>query len=294
MASTMSRITVAESLGAGERAGLLRPGGARCATWWQNHLPAADVPCRHGAAATVLMAIAVRAEKLKVLRALRLVNARGRARRMWWYAASTRPAVIRRLACARLCGRSGRHDEDGKPLLPSAPISITGDWAGVPFYMRTGKRHERAAQRDHHHLQPVPHDIIQARCGRVCSPTGWLSACSPMRGVKLMMMRQGPWPWWDAPALCALESLLCRGDFEEDYPDAYERLLMAVRARQSGALHAAATRWKRPGAGTDGVIQAWQDGANTLHAYAAGTGRPAAVSSHARAAMTAKWFDGHD
>ena len=80
--------------------------------------------------------------------------------------------------------------------------------------------------------------------------------------------------------------------FTKDYPDAYERLLMAV-VRGNLALFMrgdeveAAWRW------TDRVIAAWQDGQSELYPYAAGTDGPT------QAALLLErdgreWFDGFD
>ena len=77
--------------------------------------------------------------------------------------------------------------------------------------------------------------------------------------------------------------------FEEDYPDAYERLLMAVVRGNLGLFMRrdeveAAWRW------TDGVIAAWNDGVCPVHLYPAGTDGPV----HASTLLSRderEWFD---
>jgi glucose-6-phosphate 1-dehydrogenase len=60
-------------------------------------------------------------------------------------------------------------------------------WAGVPFYLRTGKR---LAGRDAQivvNFRPVPHAIFPGPG----APTGWSSTCSPSDGLELHLLAQG-------------------------------------------------------------------------------------------------------
>ena len=55
-------------------------------------------------------------------------------------------------------------------------------WAGVPFYLRTGKRHGRARHRDRHPVQAgAALDLRPARRSATWRPTGWSSSCSRPR-----------------------------------------------------------------------------------------------------------------
>lgn len=279
------QITVAESLGAGERAGYYDGAGA-LRDMVQNHLlqlmclVAMEPPAS-------LDGDAVRAEKLKVLRALRLIRAEG-----------AKKDVVRGQYTAGVIGGApvpGYAEEIGSTTKTETFVAIRAQidnwrWAGVPFYMRTGKRMSARRSEIIITFKPVPHDIIQADAG-VLQPNRLVIRLQPDEGVKLMMMTKDPGPGGMRLRYVPL-NLSYAEAFEQDYPDAYERLLMAV-VRGNLALFMrrdeveAAWRW------TDAVIQAWHDGANALHSYAAGTDGPQ-QSALMLSRDDREWFDGHD
>ena len=51
-------------------------------------------------------------------------------------------------------------------------------WAGVPFYLRTGKRLPTRVSEIVVDFQPIPHSIFDDERRRRSTPTGWSSACS--------------------------------------------------------------------------------------------------------------------
>lgn len=278
------QITVAETLGAGERAGYYDRAGA-LRDMVQNHLlqlmclVAMEPP--HN-----LEGDAVRAEKLKVLRALRLMRAE-----------DAQKNVVRGQYGAGVIDGApvpGYGDEVGNPTKTETFVALRAyvdnwRWAGVPFYLRTGKRMSARRSEIIITFKPVPHDIIQADAG-VLQPNRLVIRLQPDEGVKLMMMTKDPGPGGMRLRYVPL-NLSYAEAFEADYPDAYERLLMAV-VRGNLALFMrrdeveAAWRW------TDAVIRAWQDGACPLHSYPAGADGPQQA-----ALMLGRddreWFDGN-
>ncbi|MFN3835213.1 MAG: glucose-6-phosphate dehydrogenase [Glycocaulis sp.] len=279
------QITVAESLGAGERASYYDRAGA-LRDMVQNHLlqlmclVAMEPPAS-------LDGDSVRAEKLKVLRALRLIRADDAGRRL----------VRGQYTAGMIDGSAvpGYGEEVGQTTKTETFVAIRADidnwrWAGVPFYMRTGKRMRARRSEIIITFKPVPHDIIQADAG-VLQPNRLVIRLQPDEGVKLMMMTKDPGPGGMRLRYVPL-NLSYAEAFDKDYPDAYERLLMAV-VRGNLALFMrrdeveAAWRW------TDAVIQAWQNGACPLHTYPAGTDGPqqSALMLHRD---DREWFDGHD
>ena len=54
-------------------------------------------------------------------------------------------------------------------------------WAGVPFYLRTGKRLPTRVSEIVIQFHKVPHSIFPRRRRAASSPTAWSSACSPTR-----------------------------------------------------------------------------------------------------------------
>lgn len=279
------QITVAETLGAGERAGYYDRAGA-LRDMVQNHLlqlmclVAMEPP--HS-----LEGNAVRAEKLKVLRALRLIRAE-----------EAQKNVVRGQYGAGVINGAaapGYAEEVGNPTRTETFVAVRAHvdnwrWAGVPFYLRTGKRMSARRSEIIITFKPVPHDIIQADAG-VLQPNRLVIRLQPDEGVKLMMMTKDPGPGGMRLRYVPL-NLSYAEEFEADYPDAYERLLMAV-VRGNLALFMrrdeveAAWRW------TDAVIRAWQDGACPLHSYAAGTDGPQ-QSALMLSRDDREWFDGHD
>jgi len=260
------QITVAEDIGAGERAGYYDRAGA-LRDMVQNHLlqlmclVAMEPP-------SSLEADAVRTEKLKVLRALRPVDA---------HAVSS--AVVRGQYGPGVSGGQqvpGYADEAGGKTRTETFVAINARidnwrWAGVPFYLRTGKRMSSRRSEIVIQFKPVPHDVIHADAG-VLQPNRLVIRLQPDEGVKLMLMTKDPGPGGVRLRYVPL-NLSFAETFDKDYPDAYERLLMAVvRGNLSLFMRRdeveAAWRW------VDGVIMAWNDGACPLHLYQAGSDGP--------------------
>ncbi|KAA5802271.1 glucose-6-phosphate dehydrogenase [Alkalicaulis satelles] len=279
------QITVAETLGAGKRAAYYDRAGA-LRDMVQNHLlqllclVAMEPPAS-------LEGDAVRAEKLKVLRALRLIGPD-----------EARTGIVRGQYGAGLIGQEaveGYGEEVGEATRTETFVALRADidnwrWSGVPFYLRTGKRMATRRSEIVIQFKPVPHDVIQADAGRL-QPNRLVIRLQPDEGVKLMLMTKDPGPGGMRLRYVPL-NLSYAEAFEADYPDAYERLLMAV-VRGNLALFMrrdeveAAWRW------TDAVIAAWREAGLALHPYPAGTdGPPQALQLMARDGRD--WYDGHE
>ena len=260
------QITVAESLGAGTRASYYDRSGA-LRDMVQNHilqllcLVAMEPP-------TSLEADAVRAEKLKVLRALKPITA----------ASASYTAIRGQYAAGLSEGQpaKGYAEELGHPSRTETFVAIRAEienwrWAGVPFFLRTGKRMRERRSEIVIQFKPVPHDIIRADAGML-QPNRLVIRLQPDEGVKLMLMTKDPGPGGVRLRYVPL-NLSFAETFEKNYPDAYERLLMAVVRGNLGLFMRRdevefAWRW------IDQIIAAWADGACPLHAYAAGTNGP--------------------
>jgi glucose-6-phosphate 1-dehydrogenase len=260
------QISVAESVGAGSRASYYDLSGA-LRDMVQNHilqllcLVAMEPPAS-------LDADAVRAEKLKVLRALRPVTEQ-----------SVGASVVRGQYKAGLIDAAavpGYTEEVGEDSKTETFVAIRAHidnwrWAGVPFYLRTGKRMRARRSEIIIQFKPVPHDVIQADAGAL-QPNRLVIRLQPDEGVKLLLMTKDPGPGGMRLRYVPL-NLSYAETFEKDYPDAYERLLMAVVRGNLGLFMRrdeveAAWRW------IDRLIGAWRDGACPLLPYAAGTDGP--------------------
>lgn len=148
-------------------------------------------------------------------------------------------------------------------------------WAGVPFYLRTGKRLQEKVSEIVLNFRSVPHSIFEAGAlGEVGNRL--VIRLQPDEGVQLFMMAKAP---GDTMRLRRVHLDL---DFSETYKvrqmEAYERLLMdAVRGKLALFMRrdeqVAAWRWIDP------IREAWDAQAVAPKPYTAGTWGPAASSA---------------
>jgi glucose-6-phosphate 1-dehydrogenase len=146
-------------------------------------------------------------------------------------------------------------------------------WAGVPIYMRTGKR--MASRRSEIVIQfrPVPHSIFPSDTH--ITPNKLVIRLQPDEAVTLWMEIKEPGA--GGLRLKTLPLNLSYADnFTVRYPDAYERLLMdVVRGNLSLFMRRdeveAAWRW------VDGIMDAWAETEQRLSLYQAGEDGPDAA-----------------
>jgi len=203
------QITVAETVGVGQRAAYYDTSGA-VRDMVQNHilqlvcLVAMEPP-------SYFDADQVRDEKLRVLRALR---------------APAADDVIR--------GQYQDYENElGKPSDTETYVAMklwvdNWRWAGVPFYIRTGKKLAMRASEIVITFKQKPHDIFSR--SRTTSPEDNLPnkliiRLQPAEGVRLQLISKEPGP--GGMRLFPSELNLSFDDtFGGRLPDAYERLLM--------------------------------------------------------------------
>jgi glucose-6-phosphate 1-dehydrogenase len=276
-------ITVAEAIGAGGRASYYDQAGA-LRDMVQNHilqllcLVAMEPPLD-------LEPDTVRDEKIKVLRALRPITAET-ARQMtvrgqYGSGASSGEAV------------PGYADELGRATSTETYVAIKAHidnwrWKGTPFYLRTGKRMRARRSEIIIQFKEVAHALISSRDDQL-QPTRLVIRLQPDEGMRLLLVTKDPGPGGMRLRYVPL-NLSYADAFSARYPDAYERLLMAV-VRGDLALFMrrdeveAAWKW------VDEILAAWATDKTPVHQYAAGTDGPV------QAAMMLdrdgrEWFDG--
>lgn len=244
------QITAAESLGVGSRGSYYDRAGAM-RDMVQNHLMqllcliAMEPPY-------TFEADAVRDEKLKVLRALKPIQGR---------------EVLDKTVRAQY-----REDEDGSPsYLEDAgnPESTTDSyvaikaeienwrWAGVPFYLRTGKKlRARFTEIAIVFKQPA-HSVFAGVASTPVMPNVLSIRLQPDEGLQLQIMTKDPGPGGFRMHDTQLDMQFAEGKSDDwRMPDAYERLLMdVVRGNQTlfmrGDEVEAAWSWIDP------IIEAW-------------------------------------
>lgn len=216
------QITVAESIGVEGRAPYYDNYGA-LRDMVQNHLMqlvclvAMEPPAKFNADQ-------VRDEKLRVLRALRPID---------------KADVVRgQYATGTVNGEdlTSYHDEVGKETSTETFVALklmidNWRWAGVPFYVRTGKRMKARASEIVVTFKQRPHDIFSnitgVSGGNDDHPNRLIIRLQPEEGLRLQMTAKEPGP--GGMRLFPSELNLAFGDaFEQRLPDAYERLLMDV------------------------------------------------------------------
>ena len=205
------QITVAETLGVGSRAAYYDKYGA-VRDMLQNHLlqllclVAMEPPARFNANQ-------VRNEKLRVLQALRPLDEEN-----------------------FVLGQYQEYPHEvGAPTTTETYIALkvmidNWRWAGVPFYIRTGKKLKTRASEIVITFKNRPHDIFAGdgvTDQEVEIPNRLIIRVQPHEGLRLLLTSKEPGP--GGMRLFPSELNLSFGEtFDERLPEAYERLLMDI------------------------------------------------------------------
>ncbi len=258
------QITAAEELGVEGRADYYDKSGA-LRDMVQNHL--LQLLCLVALESPNSMdADAIRTEKLKVLSALRRIGPKDVAEK------TVRGQYKAGLVGARAAPAYA--EEVGKPSRTETFVAIKAEvdnwrWAGVPFYLRTGKR--MSARRSEIVVQfkdtPVP--IFGANAG---APNRLVLRIQPDEGVRLWLNMKEPGPGGLRIRTAPLD-LTFEDAFGVRYPDAYERLLMDV-VRGNLALFMRRDEVDAAWAWADELLAAWEATGAEPYPYAAGSNGP--------------------
>lgn len=262
------QITVAESLGLEGRAGYYDKSGA-LRDMVQNHL--LQLLCLIAMEPPLsLEGDDVRSKKLEVLRALRKFTPEVAERD------TVRGQYIAGIVDdEKVSGYSSELGEDS-PSNTETFVSIKAHvdnwrWAGVPFYLRTGKRMAERRSEIVIAFKPVPHSIF----GQEGEEANRLVIrLQPDEAVGLYVQIKEPGP--GGLRIKSLPLNLSYADnFTVRYPDAYERLLMDV-VRGNLALFMRRDEVEAAWEWIDDLIDAWSAKGMIPHNYAAGSEGPVA------------------
>jgi glucose-6-phosphate 1-dehydrogenase len=274
------QITIAEDLGVEKRGAFYDTTGA-LRDMVQNH--ALQLLCALAMEPPInAHADAIRDEKLKVLRSLKP-----------WTPQDLSQHVVRgQYTAGKVEGRAvpGYREEPGVDADSATEtfVALRAEianwrWAGVPFYIRTGKR---LASRDAHivvNFRPAPHAIFNAPPG---AANRLVISLQPRDGLQLHLLAQGQENRRNTQALAPVHLDL---DFDHRFGServgAYERLLLDVIDGRLNLFvrsdeQEEAWRWVEP------ILEHWRADSQGPRPYAAGTWGPSASS-----AMIAR--DGH-
>ena len=259
------QITVAEELGVEGRADYYDKSGA-LRDMVQNHL--LQLLCLVALESPNSMdADAIRTEKLKVLSALRRIDATEAAAK----------TVRGQYRAGLIDGQKvpGYAEEVGHPTKTETFVAIKAEvdnwrWAGVPFYLRTGKRMATRCSEIVVQFKDTPIPVFGADAG---APNKLVLRLQPDEGVRLWLNMKEPGPGGLRIKTAPLD-LSFAEEFEGvRYPDAYERLLMdIVRGNLSLFMRRdevdAAWGW------ADALLAAWEQAGVEPHGYPAGSNGP--------------------
>ena len=279
------QLTVAESVGAGTRGYYDESGALR--DMIQNHmlqllcLVAMEPPASDEANA-------LRDEKLKVLRALRPITngevAKNTVRGQYRGVKSETVSVA---------GYQDELPEDKKGSRTETFVALKANidnwrWAGVPFYLRTGKRMAERVSEICIQFKPIPHSIFDHAEGAP-RPNKLIIRLQPDEGVKLMLMIKDPGPGGMRLREVPL-NLSFAETFAERTPEAYERLLMDV-VRGSQTLFMRRDELEAAWMWVDPIREAWDRSSEAPQSYTAGTWGPSgAVALIERDGRS--WYEG--
>jgi glucose-6-phosphate 1-dehydrogenase len=270
------QITMSEELGVEKRGGFYETTGA-LRDMVQNH--ALQLLCAIAMEPPInAHADAIRDEKLKVLRALKR-----------WTPETLSQHVIRgQYSAGNIEGKAvpAYREEPGVNAQSSTETFVAlrteianWRWAGVPFYIRTGKR---MASREAHiqiNFRPTPHEIFRSPSGQVNKLVIHLQ---PKDGLELHLFAQGQSKRNQGSSGATLSPVHLDLDFDKRFGServgAYERLLLDVLDGRLNLFvrsdeQEEAWRWVEP------ILQHWQNDTIGPRPYASGTWGPSASSA---------------
>ena len=267
------QITIAEELGVEQRGAFYETTGA-LRDMVQNH--ALQLLCAIGMEPPINShADAIRDEKLKVLRSLKP-----------WTAESLTQDVIRGQYAAGSIGgapvaayreETGVDPHSHTETFVALRTEISNwRWAGVPFYIRTGKRLAGRDARIVVNFQPTPHAIFNSQIG---DANRLVINLQPKDGLELHLLAQGQSNRRNSQTLSPVQLDL---DFDKRFGServgAYERLLLEVIDGRLNLFvrsdeQEEAWRWVEP------ILEHWKNDTLGPRLYAAGTWGPSTSSA---------------
>ena len=266
------QITIAEKIGVGNRLGYYDNSGA-LRDMLQNHLlqllciVAMEPP-------TSIAPDAVRDAKLQVLRSLKRFTPTTLSQNI----------VRGQYRSGYVDGQAvpGYRDEPGAPKQSKTETFVamkaeidTWRWAGVPFYLRTGKRMADRLAEIVVRFKPIPHSIFNQPTSSF-QPNSLVIRLQPDEGLSMNLMAKTP---GDSMRLKQAElELDFREQFKSPRMEAYERLLLDVLRGQltlfmRGDELEAAWEWVEP------ILEYWEQDDTTPVPYTSGTWGPASSSA---------------
>jgi glucose-6-phosphate 1-dehydrogenase len=218
---------------------------------------------------------AVRDEKLKVLRALRPIV--GSAVQNKTVRGQYRAGAVNGQPVPGYLDETGVAADSTTETFVALKAEIdTWRWAGVPFYLRTGKRLQERVTEIVVTFEDVPHSIFESAGTHGRAPNRLVIRLQPQESITLTILAKMPGETMRLkPVDLALD---LAGTFKEQRLDAYERLLTdVVKGNLTLFMRRdeldAAWRWIDP------IREGWAQHDERIKSYVAGSWGPAASSA---------------
>jgi glucose-6-phosphate 1-dehydrogenase len=263
------QITAAEDLGIGTRAGYYDQAGA-LRDLVQNHmLQLLTLVCMEPPAS--FEANKVRDEKVKVLQAIEPPTPEQVAE-----------MTVRARYTSGMSGGDevpGYHEEEGvaedsqTETYAALRLEVHNwRWAGVPIFLRTGKRLSRKVTEIAVQLKPVPHLAFQSKGSVGVQPNQLILTVQPNEGVSLSLGAKIPGATMRIRPVNM--EFLYGTSFMSQSPEAYERLILDAM-RGDATLFTRNDEVDAQWSIIDPILQAWNAGSPPIAEYEAGTPGPA-------------------
>ncbi|MGY2700514.1 glucose-6-phosphate dehydrogenase [Nocardioides sp. HB32] len=149
-------------------------------------------------------------------------------------------------------------------------------WAGVPFYLRTGKRMDHRASEIVVVFKEPPHSMFPGAEGAT-APNRLHILVQPDEGMRLHLTAKEPGPGGYRLRPVSLD-LSYAAAFDVRLPDAYERLLMDV-IKGNPTLFMRRDEVEAAWSWTEPILQRWATSPDRPKRYAAGTDGPPAAAT---------------
>ena len=262
------QIVAAEEVGVGTRAAYYEHSGA-LRDLVQNHmLQLLTLLCMEPPAS--LAAEKVRDEKVKVLEAIetprpeQVPTIAGRAQ----YG----PGVIGGEEVPGYLEEEGVAADSTTETYVALKLEVSNwRWAGVPFYLRTGKRMPRRLTEIAVTLKPVPHQALQADSGSGVEPNRLVLTIQPDEGVSLSLGAKVPGAGMQIRPVNM--EFRYGTSFLSESPEAYERLILDA-LRGDATLFTRDDEVEASWSICDPILNAWSETPGPLASYPAGSAGP--------------------
>jgi glucose-6-phosphate 1-dehydrogenase len=262
------QITASEDIGIGSRAGYYDSAGA-LRDLVQNHmLQLLSLLCMEPPVA--FEADPVRDEKVKVLRAIRAPTPDDVAHMA--VRGQYGPGIVGGEEAPGYLQEAGVPEDSTTETFAALRLEVHNwRWAGVPMYLRTGKRLARKVTEIAVTLKPVPHVAFESEMSSGVRPNVLVLTVQPNEGVSLSIGAKIP---GTRMAIRTVNMEFLYGTaFLSESPEAYERLIIDAMRGEATLFtrnDEVEAQWRI----IDPIVKAWESASGPLAQYPAGSQGP--------------------